>query len=67
MASKFHHKRTKSLALQLLRSVSESLQVQPCDVAHVEGQYITPHGNLVYPVRFRGRRVFVTVPENDSD
>ncbi len=67
MASKFSPKRIDSRALQLLHSVSESLQVQPCDVAHVEGQYITPNGNLVYPVRFRGRRVFVTVPEKDSD
>jgi hypothetical protein len=27
-------------------------------------QFITPHGNQVYPVQMNGRTVFVTVPED---
>jgi hypothetical protein len=67
MAPNSRRKGKDSHPLQFLCTISESLEIQPRDVAHVEGQHITRHGNLVYPVRIRGRKVFVTIPERDSD
>jgi len=51
-------------ARRLLDSISESLNVDPDNVARVAGQFITPEGNQVYPVRLSGRMVYVTVPED---
>jgi hypothetical protein len=50
-------------ARRLLDSISESLKVEPGKLARVAGQFITPGGNQVYPVRLYGRTVYVTVPE----
>jgi hypothetical protein len=50
-------------ARRLLDSISESLDIDPGKLARVAGHYITPSGNLVYPVRLDGRRMYVTVPE----
>jgi hypothetical protein len=67
MPPKPHRKPEESEPSKLLRSISESLTLRSRDVLCVEGQHITRHGNLVYPVRIRGRKVFVTVPDRDSD
>lgn len=50
-------------ARHLLHSISESLDLDPRKLARVEGQFITPNGNQVYPVRLDARTVYVTVPE----
>jgi len=51
-------------ARRLLDSISESLDLDPGKVARVAGQYITPEGNQVYPVRLNGKTVYVTIPED---
>ena len=51
-------------ARRLLDSMSESLDLDPGMLARVAGQFITPSGNQVYPVRLNGRTVYVTVPED---
>ncbi len=51
-------------ARRLLDSISESAKVEPDKLARVEGQFITPDGCQVYPVRRNGRTVYVTVPED---
>ena len=51
-------------ARRLLDGISESLNVEPGKLARVAGQFITPSGNQVYPVRLNGRTVYVTVPED---
>jgi len=51
-------------ARRLLEGISESLNVEPGKLARVAGQFITPSGNQVYPVRLNGRTVYVTVPED---
>jgi len=54
----------KQVASRLLQTISESLNLGPDKLAHVAGQFITPHGNQVYPVQINGRTVFVTTPED---
>jgi hypothetical protein len=49
---------------RLLDSISESLRIDPDRLARVVGQFITPNGNQVYPVRINGRTVYVTIPED---
>lgn len=50
---------------RLLHIISESLDPDPDNVAHVAGQkFITPNGNQVYPLQMNGRMVFVTIPED---
>ena len=51
-------------ARRLLDSISESLDLDPGKLARVAGQYITPEGNQVYPVRLNGKTVYVTIPED---
>jgi hypothetical protein len=51
-------------ARRMLDSISESLDLDPGKLARVAGQFITPSGNQVYPVRLNGRTVYVTVPED---
>ena len=51
-------------ARRLLDSISESLNVEPDKLARVAGQFITPEGNQVYPVRLNGRTVHVAIPED---
>jgi hypothetical protein len=46
--------------------VSESQFYWPESITCVgrgAGQFITPDGNQVYPVRINGRTVYVTIPE----
>ena len=50
-------------ARRLLDSISESLDIDSGRLARVEGQFITPSGSQVYPVRLNGKTVYVTVPE----
>jgi hypothetical protein len=57
-------KSTSENARRLLHEMSESLDVDPGKVAHVEGQFITPAGNQVYRVRLGGKTEFVTIPED---
>jgi hypothetical protein len=54
----------EQVASRLLDSTSESPNLEPDNVAHVAGQFMTPHGNQVYPVQMNGRTVFVTIPED---
>lgn len=54
----------EEVARRLLDSISESLKLDPGKLARVAGQFITPDGNQVYPVRLNGRTVYVTVPED---
>lgn len=56
--------RKQVAASRLLHSISESLDLDPDKLAHVAGQFITPDGNQVYPVRINGRTVFVTIAED---
>jgi hypothetical protein len=51
-------------ARRLPDSISEPLDIDPGKLARVAGQFITPGGNQVYPVRLHGRTVYVTVPED---
>ncbi len=51
-------------ARRLLDGISESLDLNLNKLARVAGQFITPSGNQVYPVRLDGRTVYVTVPED---
>ena len=51
-------------ARRLLDSISESLDFDPGKLARVAGQFITPNGNQVYPVRIDGRTAYVTIPED---
>ncbi len=48
---------------RLLDSISDPLDCDSDELARVAGQFITPHGNQVYPVEMNGRTVYVTVPE----
>jgi hypothetical protein len=50
-------------ARRLLDSISESLDIEPDKLARVAGQFITPEGNQVYPVRINGTMACVTIPE----
>ena len=52
----------KQVTSRLLDSISESLDPDPGKLAHVAGEFITPHGNQVYPIQFGGKTVFVTIP-----
>lgn len=54
----------EQVASRLLDSISESLNLDLGKLARVAGQFITPNGNQVYPVRINGRTVYVTVPED---
>ena len=54
----------EQLANRLLESISESLCLDPDNLAHVGGHFITPNGNQAYPVQINGRTVFVTIPED---
>jgi hypothetical protein len=56
--------RPEEAARRLLDSISESLSVDPDRLARVAGQFITPNGSQVYPVRLNGRTAYVTVPED---
>ena len=49
---------------RLLKSITESLNIDPDNLAHVAGRFITPNGIEVYPVQINGRTVFVTIPED---
>jgi len=51
-------------ARRLLDGISESLDLDPGKLARVEGQFITPEGNQVYPVRLDGKTAYVTIPED---
>ena len=51
-------------ARRLLDGISESLDLDPGKLARVAGQFITPEGHQVYPVRINGRTVYVTIPED---
>ena len=55
---------SEQIAKRLLDGISESLSINPDRLARVAGQYITPNGNQVYPVRINGRTVHVTIPED---
>ena len=44
----------EEVARLLLGSISESLGCDPVKLTRVEGQFITPEGNQVYPVRLNG-------------
>ena len=57
-------KSTEGNARRLLESVSESLDIEPANLARVEGQFITPNGNQVYRVGFEGKTEYVTIPED---
>ena len=56
--------RPEETARRLLDSISESLDIDPGKLARVAGQFITPTGNQVYPVRLNGRTAYVTIPED---
>ena len=45
----------EEVASRLLHSISESLDLDPDKLARVAGQFITPHGNQVYPLQISGR------------
>ena len=49
---------------RLLHEMSESLDIDPGELARVEGQLITPEGNQVYCVRLGGNTAYVTIPED---
>jgi hypothetical protein len=49
---------------RFLDSISESPNLDPDKLGRVAGQFLTPHGNQVYPVQINGRTVFVTIPED---
>jgi len=51
-------------AASLLENINESLSVDPDKLARVAGQFITPNGSQVYPVRMNGGTVYVTIPED---
>ena len=51
-------------ARRLLDDISESLDIDAGKLGRVEGQFITPGGNQVYPVRLNGRKAYVTIPED---
>jgi len=51
-------------ASRLLDSISEPMNVDPDKLTRVAGQFITPNGSQVYPVRINGRTVYVTIPED---
>jgi hypothetical protein len=55
---------SRLVASRFLDSISESLGIEPNKLASVEGQFLTPNGNLVYPVRHGGRTLYVTIPED---
>ena len=52
------------VASRLLDSISESLSFDPAKLARVTGHFVTPNGNLVYPVQIKGNTVYVTIPED---
>jgi hypothetical protein len=56
--------RSSEEAARLLDNISESLSVDPDKLARVAGQFITPNGSQVYPVRLNGRTAYVTIPED---
>lgn len=51
-------------AASLLENINESLSVDPDKLARVAGQFITPNGSQIYPVRMNGGTVYVTIPED---
>jgi hypothetical protein len=51
-------------ARHLLDNASESLCVEPEKLARVAGQFITPNGSQVYPVRLNGSTAYVTIPQD---
>jgi hypothetical protein len=59
-----HMSSPEETARRLLDSISESLNFDLDKLARVAGQYITPTGNMVYPVQVGGRTVHVTIPED---
>ena len=52
------------VASRLLKSITESLNIDPDNLAHGAEQFITPNGIEVYPVQINRRTVFVTIPED---
>jgi len=58
------HVNNREELLSFLDSISELLSVVPNKLARVEGQFLTRNGSQVYPVRFGGKTVYVTIPED---
>jgi len=56
--------RSSQEAASLLENINESLSVDPDKLARVAGQFITPNGSQIYPVRMNGGTVYVTIPED---
>lgn len=55
---------SRLVASRLLDNISESLGIEPNKLARVEGEFLTPNGNQVYPVRRGGRTAYVTIRED---
>lgn len=55
---------SRLVASRFLDSISGSLGIEPDKLVRVEGQFIAPSGNQVYPVPHGSRTAYVTIPED---